>query len=541
MGGFGELPAVPGCWRIGADRFPLPRGCAPAKGSEVDYLVRGKFVVTMAPADGSPGVIRDGAVAVSGRDIVEVGRYRDLKTSYSAATVVGSSRYWVIPGFVNAHQHGKGLTDFQLGGKDDCFEISRFAADPRGALDPYLDVLYACKTMVESGITTCLHYNSSLSPNTYDADVDERLRAYRDAGMRVSFGLDIRDRNHIVYGDEEFLALLPPSLREQAAERYSESRTAAPDDYFRTARRLAGDMSGDNGRARLFLTPAGPQWCTEELLRAIRRESAQHGLGIQIHVLETKYQRSYFLREYGRSAVQWLAGLDFLAPDVSLAHGVWLNSEDIGTVAAKGAAVVHNPSSNLRLRSGIAPLMRYHEAGVRLGMGLDSSPLNDRPDMLQEMRLAANLQRIPGAGPGLMPLAGIFRAATAGGADILGWGAACGTLEPGRRADLVLVDSRPIAEPYLARHQTPVDALVYRGGAGSVDTVMVDGEILYRGGKHVRLDERALLKEVRQGIKPPPRKKAGGLEARLLPHVREFLESREEYPVEPFYKFNDAG
>ena len=507
----------------------------------MDHLVRGKFVVTMAARDGSPGVIRDGAVAVSGRDIVEVGAYRDLKTSYSTAAVVGSSRHWVVPGFVNAHQHGKGLTDFQLGGRDDCFEISRFAGDPRADLDAYLDVLYACKTMIESGITTCLHYNSSLSPDTYEADVDERLRAYHDAGMRVSFGLDIRDRNHIVYGDDEFLASLPPALREEAAARYSRSRTAAPDDYFRVARRLAGEMGGDNGRARLFLTPAGPQWCTEELLRAIRRQAGEHGLGIQIHVLETRYQRAYFHREYGKSAVQWLAGLNFLAPDVSLAHGVWLNREDIRTVAAKGAAVVHNPSSNLRLRSGIAPLMHFHGAGVRLGMGLDSSPLNDRPDMLQEMRLAANLQRIPGAGPGLMPLSDIFRAATAGGADVLGWGATCGTLEPGRRADLVLVDSRPIVEPYLARHQTPVDALVYRGGAGAVDTVMADGEILYRGGKHVRLDEKALLKEIKRKIAPAPRKKAGGLEARLLPRVKDFLESGEERPVEPFYKFNDAG
>ncbi len=507
----------------------------------MEHLVRGKFVVTMAAGDGVPSIIRDGAVAVSGRDIVEVGRYRDLKASYSTATVVGSSRHWVIPGFVNAHQHGKGLTDFQLGGKDDCFEISRFASDPRAGLDSYLDVLYACKTMIESGITTCLHYNSSLSPDTYKADVDERLRAYRDAGMRVSFGLDIRDRNHIVYGDDEFLASLPPSLRDEAAARYSRSRTAAPDDYFRVARRLAHELSGDDGRARPFLTPAGPQWCTEDLLRAIRREAGEHGLGIQIHVLETRYQRAYFHREYGQSAVQWLAGLGFLAPDVSLAHGVWLNREDIRIVAAAGAAVVHNPSSNLRLRSGIAPLMQYHAAGVRLGMGLDSSPLNDRPDMLQEMRLAANLQRVPGAGAGLMPLADIFRAGTAGGADILGWGGHCGTLEPGKRADLVLVDSRPIVEPYLARHQTPVDALVYRGGAGAVDTVMVDGEVLYRGGKHVRLDEKALLKEVRTKITPAPRRKAGGLEARLLPRVRDFLESGEERPPEPFYKFNDAG
>ncbi len=506
----------------------------------MEYLVRGKFVVTMA-RDGSPSVIRNGAVVVSGRDIVEVGRYSDLKTSYPTATTVGSSRHWVIPGFVNAHQHGKGLTTFQLGGKDDCFEISRFAGEPMADLDPYLEALYACKTMIECGITTCLHYNSARSPETYEVDVDERLRAYRDSGMRVAFGLDIRDRNHIVYGDDEFLASLPPSLREQAAARYGESRTAAPDDYFRVARRLDDEMNGASDRIRLFLTPAGPQWCTEELLRIIRRVATERGLGIQIHVLETKYQRSYFLREYGESAVQWLANLDFLAADVSLAHGVWLNRDDIRTTTAKHASVVHNPSSNLRLRSGIAPLMHFHAGGVRLGMGLDSAPLNDRPDMFQEIRLAANLQRFPGGGSGLMPLADIFHAATAGGADILGWGTTCGTLQPGRRADLVLVDSRPIVEPYLAKHQTPVDALVYRGGAGAVDTVMVDGELLYRGGKHVRLDEKVLLKEVKQKIKPALRRSTGGLEARLMPRVRDFLESHEEHPVKPFSEFNDAG
>jgi len=506
----------------------------------MDYLIRGKFVVTLNPADGPEGIIRGGAVYVSGGEIVAVGRFKDLKPSYPNATVLGSPRYWVMPGFVNAHQHGKGLTQFQLGGKDDCFEISRFITDAMATVDPYLDCLYACKKMIETGITTSLHYNSSRGPKTYEADVAARLRAYNDAGMRVSFGLDVRDRNHMVYGDDEFLATLKPALRRDAEARFAQSRTAAPDEYFRIARNLSDQLNAANGRAKLFLTPAGPQWCTEELLRAIRDESKQRRLGVQIHVLETQYQRSYFQRYYGKSAVSWLADLDFLTPSVSLAHGVWLTREDMRLVAQKGSRLVHNPSSNLRLRSGIAPLALFHAAGIPLAMGLDSSPLNDEPDMFQEMRLAANLQRTPGLSPGLIPLRDIFKAATVNGAETLGWGEGAGTLTPGKRADIVLVDARQITEPYLASHQNPIDALIYRGKANSVDTVMVDGEILYQGRKHVRLDERNLVRALKKSISPPARGKRTKLDSQLLDAVKGFYNTWNDDPKTPFHRMNST-
>ena len=250
--------------------------------------------------------------------------------------------------------------------------------------------------MIEAGVTTCLHYNSSRGPAQYENDLRDRIKAYREAGIRVSFGLDIRNRNHVVYGDEEFLATLPPTLRERAREKLAQPRTADPEDYFRLVSELDDEMRNDpEGRIKLFLTPAGPQWCTEDLLQAIRRIADERHLGIQIHVLETKYQRAYFLRTYGKSAVEWLDELGFLSPQVSLAHGVWLSEHDIGLVARRGSAVVHNPSSNLRLKSGIAPLAFLHRAGIQLALGLDSSTLNDDMDMLQEMRLSRQSSTSP--------------------------------------------------------------------------------------------------------------------------------------------------
>ena len=397
------------------------------------YLVRGGFILTMRDGLGANGIIQDGAVYVSGNEIVETGEYNDLVAQYPTATVIGSPRLWVMPGFVNAHQHGKGVTNFQLGGSDEPFELSRVRGAPQARVPPHLDTLYAALRMIESGITTTFHYNASRGPDVYESDVRERLRAYKQAGLRVSFGLDIRNRNHLVYGDDDFVADLPGELREKARERTTQSRTADPETYFRLAEHLHRELDeSPDSRIKLFLAPAGPQWCTGDLLRSIHQFAAAQGLGIQIHALETRYQRAYFLRTYGKSAVTWLDDLEFLSPRVTLAHGVWLSARDIALVAERGCSIVHNPSSNLRLKSGIAPATRFRAAGIPLAIGLDSSALNDDMDMLQEMRLCANLQRTPGVAEGTLALADIFAAATRSGSDILGWGSRCGTLEPGK-------------------------------------------------------------------------------------------------------------
>ncbi len=158
-----------------------------------------------------------------------------LKTAqYSTATFVGSPRFWIMPGFVNAHQHGKGMTSFQLGALDEPLELTRVKTAPQAKIPPYLDTLYAALRMIEAGVTTCLHYNSSRGPTQYESDVRERIKAYAEAGVRVSFGLDIRNRNHLVYGDEEFLASLPPAVKERAREKITEPRTANAENYFRS-------------------------------------------------------------------------------------------------------------------------------------------------------------------------------------------------------------------------------------------------------------------------------------------------------------------
>jgi 5-methylthioadenosine/S-adenosylhomocysteine deaminase len=395
--------------------------------------------------------------------------------------------------------------------------------------------------MIEAGITTCIHYNSSRGPSFYETDVLDRMRAYQDSGIRVSFGLDIRDRNHLVYGDEQFIQSLPSPLKEKIIEKYTRSRTLTADAYFPFVKKLSDSLAvKEQDRSKLFLTPAGPQWCTEDLLRAIRRESVERDLGIQIHVSETKYQRSFFSRAYQKTATDWLNSLDFLSPHVSIAHGVWLNQNDLRLLASKGCAIVHNPSSNLRLRSGVAPLPLFYQTGITLGLGLDSSTLNDDSDILQEMRLAANLQRFPGSSGGLVPLKEIFKMATVNGMKLLRWSDIAGALEPGKQADLVLLDMHDFARPYLAPRQNPIDTLIYRGRSSAVDTVMVGGEILYREKKHNRIDRKAIHKSLKQNIKEPSQKTTDGPEAELLPYVHALFNSWDQDKAVPFHKFNSV-
>lgn len=506
----------------------------------MEFIARGKFVLTNVSGYGADGILEDGAVYVSGQRIVEVAPYRDLRAAYPNTIEIGSPEFWVTPGFVSAHQHGKGLTSYQLGGLDDCLEL-RVSTPPQAKVDNYFDTLYGCAQMIEAGVTCCIHYNSSRGPAYYEADIGERIRAYREAGLRVSFGLDIRNRNHLVYGDDNFYSTLPEQLRRRAQEEYSTPRTASPDDYFRLASRLSETIEKESGgRMRILLTPAGPQWCTEDLLRAISREAEEKQLGVQMHVLETKYQRSFFARAYGQSAVQWLDHIGFLGPRTSLAHGVWLTREDAVILANRGTPLVHNPSSNLRLRSGIAPIPMLHEVGVLLAIGLDSSTLNDEPDIIQEMRLCANLQRIPGVTSKLVPLKTIFHMATVNGSKALGWGELAGRLEPGKRADLVLLDAKAFFHPYIAPQQSPIDTLITRGKSSAVDTVIVDGEILYQGKKHLRIQPDQILESLKKSVIPPAPVKADNLGDELLPYVSRYYQAWDEDELFPFHQVNSS-
>ena len=263
-----------------------------------------------------------------------------------------------------------------------------------------------------------------------------------------------------------------------------------------------------------------------------------------MHLAESLYQKEFGHRTWGVTPVAHLDELGFLGTELSCAHAVWLTEPDIELLAHNGTTVCHNASSNLRLKNGIAPVLRMAQAGVNIAMGTDSTAINDDDDMLQEMRLVSRLHREPGLSAPALTSHAALSMATINAAAPTFFHREIGALEPGRRADAVLLNLANIQQPYLDPGIDPVDGLLYRGKAGQVDTVMIDGEVVLRDGVHTRLDKTELLRELTERYSRPlePQvREARTLVQGLLPYVERFYQDWRTNQGPPHYTFNSRG
>jgi cytosine/adenosine deaminase-related metal-dependent hydrolase len=491
-------------------------------------LVRGRHVVCKITGRDSALVLDDAAVYQENGTIVEVGLFAELAATYQPDEILGSERQVVMPGLIDAHHH-VGLTPFQLGSPDYPLELwfaSRYAARN---VDFYLDTLYSAFEHLESGVTTVHHLTSRLGPASDWAEAAEKvLKAYQDIGLRVTFSMMVRDQNRLVYGpDDAFVASMPAEIAGDV-DAWLKSQTVPLDTYLHLMDELLQRWGGNGAeRVRFQLTPANLHWASDETLLRLKAWSAERGTGMHIHVLETAYQRAYAYRRAGVSAVQHLDQIGFLGPEVTLGHGTWLSNDDIEILAATGTRVCHNPSSNLRLQSGIAPLNRLSERGIVTALGIDEAGINDDRDIWQEMRLALKLHRVPGIGARVPTASEILRMATEHGALTTQFGAEIGMLEPGKAADMVLIDWDSIAQPYLDPAVSVVDALVQRGRPAGVRTAIVAGEVVLRDGRSTRLDKAALMAELAASLRAPltaAEQRRREVAPLLLPHVARFYD-----------------
>ena len=231
--------------------------------------------------------------------------------------------------------------------------------------------------------------------------------------------------------------------------------------------------------------------------------ATKHNTGMHIHLAETMYQQLHGLSAWGTTPLQHLNDLGFLGPELTCGHSVWITDEDIEIMASAGTSVCHNASSNLRLQSGIAPVNRLLERGIRVSIGSDEAGINDDKDLFQEMRVVLNLNRVPGV-DNVPPTAHqVFQMATENGAHASWFGDRIGTLEIGKRADLVLLKLQNIEEPYLDASVSIVDAVVHRGRSTDVDTVIVDGEVVMRDRELTMIDKEAVFREIGELLAVP--------------------------------------
>ena len=489
-------------------------------------LVRGRYILARAEHDGSAILLNDAAVAVAeDGSIIEVAGYDALRSRHPGADVIGDGSHFVLPGLVNAHHHGRGVSYLQLGQPDGALEAWLNLAWGRKPMDSYLMGLYTLMQQLRSG-TTAVMFNQA-GPL---GEAEGTLTAFREVGVRTAFSIGFRSQCFLVYGDDdEFLAGLPDDLSQTARAVVDASRVAL-EDNLNLALDLHERYEKPNPQAvRILLSPSGYHWADEDTLRRIVDTARDNGMGIHTHVLETVYQRLYANRTTGQSPVQRLADVGMAGPGVSYAHCVWVTEEDIRILAETGTSVSHNASSNLRLHSGIAPVRAMLDAGVNVGVGTDSVGINDDDDMLQEIGLSQRLHRIPGLDNRHVTPGELLHMATLGGAKALTLEDHIGSLESGKRADIVMLNWDRVAYPYLDSELDPLEVLVTRARGRDVRTVLIDGRVVYNNGEYPMLNVPAITMQIQEHLQggPPPealarRRAAEALDSHIRAYYRDW-------------------
>jgi cytosine/adenosine deaminase-related metal-dependent hydrolase len=501
-------------------------------------LIRGRWLF---PGGAMPEqVIDDGALLIQDGTIVEVGDWDDLRGRHPNLQVIGSGQHAVLPGFINAHHHSSGASHIQHGRPDLLLEPWLLALAQKRREDRFLATQLAAARLLRSGVTSVVDIHSGHGdPDAFAESIRRPLQAYAQAGIRVAFGVGMTERSHLVAGDDEaFLASLPAEVQRLARKRLPEPGAATVDDYFDIFDNFWQSYAG-HPRIQLWLAPPGPQWVSEAFLARIAEAAERYDTNIQTHVAESIYEKQYSLRVHGISAIGYLNELGLLSPRFSIAHGVWLTEAEIELLAETGAAISHNPSSNLRLRAGIAPLNGLLAAGVTVGLGLDGTTLNDNDDMWQEMRLALRLHRTPRLKTPAPSSTDIFRLATHGGASLMRAADRRGALATGYPADLVLLDLKRVTWPWVAPEVDPLALILYRAAAQDVDTVLIDGKVVVENGRVTTIDEEAVRQELVALLEAMEfSTEQASLVTTLSPYIEQYYEGWEIEPAAPYISYN---
>lgn len=486
--------------------------------SEVNLIVRAGQLV---PAHDQPP-IGNGAVAISGNLIEAVGRYEELSKRHAGAKVIGGEQFLLIPGLINGHGHGKGLSDFQRGAKDNTLESWLLETRKYVPVSVYDDVAYSAVRLLKSGVTTTMHNHVVKDPIAYQQEHEDAIKAYRDAGIRVQFNPGIRNENPFIYGDNAaFLNRLPEELKERLITPPAPGSLTG-ENFVKVVTDL--HERHDSPMCRVGFGPGAPQWCTRELLVEVKRAAEKLGSIIHIHALQSIFQKIYGLEFYGKTLIEYMNEIGLLGPRLVIGHCVWPTEGDIDLLVETQTGVTHHASTNLRVRNGISPVFEMLRLGVRVGLGIDSKSINDDDDLIQEMKVCFLLHRIPSLELNSACLSSreVFRMVTETNAALLGYGRQLGRLEPGRFADLVLLDYQKMCFPFVDRSHDPVEILLYRGKGSLVHTVVVDGRVVVEDGRVLTVDEEAIGNRLREAASRPKTKSEEDL-AHVLDELKKYV------------------
>jgi 5-methylthioadenosine/S-adenosylhomocysteine deaminase len=438
-----------------------PTLAAQAKSDTVDLLVNNGTVVTM---DAQRRVIENGAVAIKGDSIVAVGPRAEIESKFEAAQTIDAQGSLVLPGLINGHAHAamslfRGLADdLSL---DEWLQKYIFPAEARNVTSEFVEwgTKLGVLEMLRGGITT-------YADMYYFEDVVARVT--KEAGMRGVLGETIID--------------------------FPAPDNKTLDQAFAYTQKYLDHWKGDS----LIVAAVAPHsiyTCSEKTLQEAAALARRNNSPILIHIAEAQFELEQSRAKHGATPVGYLERIGFLGPDVVGAHCIWVDQADIATLAHFNVGCTNNPSSNMKTAAGVMPVPEMLAAGEPIGVATDGAASNNNQDLFEEMDLAAKLQKVSRMDPRALPAKQVVEMATINGARALHMEKMIGSLESGKKADLILVDTD-------APHATPTydvySEIVYALKSSDVRTVVVAGKIVMKDRQMLTLDEKEILAKAQE-------------------------------------------
>lgn len=428
---------------------------------KVDRLISGGRILVM---DEKNHIIRNGAVAIEGEKIIAVGEKEDIEKLYTSGEVIDARESLVMPGLVNCHNHAP-MTYFR--GLADDLELMDWLNNyifPAEAMFvneefSYLGGLLACAEMIKSGTTTfCDMYIFE----------DEVARAAKKAGMRCLVG-------------EVLFDFPSPNFK-------------TPEEGLMYSEFLIQKWANDP-LVNILVEPHALYTCSSNLLRESKKLADKYGVPLGTHYLESRSEKEQLTEKFGKSPTHFLRDMGYLSDRFIAFHCVCLEEEDMRIFADYGCKVVHNPESNMKLASGVAPVPEMMRAGVTVGLGTDGCASNNNLDMFQEMDTAAKLHKVAKLDPTVMDAKTVVRMATCEGAKALGMENIVGSLKAGMKADIIIIN---LNKPHLTPLYNEYSHIVYAVNGADVDTVLINGKVVMKNRKLLTIAEDEMMATVEE-------------------------------------------
>lgn len=489
-------------------------------------VIRGGRLLQTGQAQAKPADI-----LIKGDSIVEVGR--PGLAAPPDATVIDAKGMLLHPGLVNSHMHGHGNLGKGMGDKwtlELLLTAAPWTGGNRTLEDKYLGTLIGAIEMVMKGCTAA--YDMTVEfPAPSPEGIEASARAYADVGMRAVVAPMVADFSFFE-AIPGLMDALPTALKKEA-ERY---RVAPYKATLAALKKVLHKWALDREQVRPAVAPTIPHHCSDVFLKGCDKLARDYGVVVQSHVQESKVQVIAGRRLWGKTQTAHLDELGLLGPHFTLAHGVWLDGDDMRRVAHHGASIAHNPGSNMRLGNGLADMRSMLDLKINVGLGTDGASSADNLNMYESLRLASFVSKTQGPDTGRwVSTTEALTAATEGSARALGFGDSIGRIEKGRKADIVFLD---LAHPNWLPLNNATNQMVHVEDGTGVHSVMIGGRFVVRERKLVGIELGAIAKKVEAARARLEKANAGNkrLFELLAPAVNSFCPgmAREPYHIDRF-------